>query len=151
MIYNRTSEDVEQAKKIIKEKVQKFQELTDAEKEILSRGTFTADTINRVERRQSEIRNIINDMGYWNTQISLEEWSPNDIFNVDKFKVFLDNTRFLVNAFFVYGDTPALPPVSYRWQDANAHEKILHDIDVMINDVRSNYRNCGTFEAGENI
>ena len=31
----------------------------------------------------------------------------------------------------------------------NALEKILHDLDVMINDVKSHYRQCGAFECGE--
>ena len=32
--------------------------------------------------------------------------------------------------------------------DINALEKILFDLDVMINDVKSHYRECGTFESG---
>ena len=37
----------------------------------------------------------------------------------------------------------------YYWDDINALEKILYDLDVMINDVKSHYRECGTFESGE--
>ena len=31
----------------------------------------------------------------------------------------------------------------------NDVEKILYDLDVMINNVKSHYRECGTFESGE--
>ena len=73
----------------------------------------------------------------------------NDIFNVDDFQRIIDNTNVLTQAFFVYKDTPNTPPISYHWQDVNALEKILYDLDVMINDVKSHYRECGTFESGE--
>ena len=83
------------------------------------------------------------------TPIINKTWSENDIFNVDEFQRILDNTNVLRNAFFVYKATPNTPPISYHWQDINALEKILYDLDVMINDVKSNYRECGTFYCGE--
>lgn len=49
----------------------------------------------------------------------------------------------------MYKATPNTPPVSYHYNDINALEKILYDLDVMINDVKSHYRECGTFESGE--
>ena len=88
-------------------------------------------------------------MGYWNTPITNKAWGENDIFNVDEFQRIIDNTNVLRRAFFVYKDTPNTPPISYYWDDINSLEKILYDLDVMINDVKSNYRECGTFYCGE--
>ena len=88
-------------------------------------------------------------MGYWNTPTINKTWGENDIFNADEFQRILDNTNVLRNAFFVYKDIPNTPPISYHWDDINALEKILNDLDIMINDVKSNYRECGTFESGE--
>ena len=149
MIFDRTQNDVDTAISIRKNKVQKFQELTESDINYLERGTLTISTLNRIETKQEELKNLFNDMGYWNTTITNKTWGENDIFNVDEFQRILDNTNVLRQAFFVYKATPNTPPISYYWNDINALEKILYDLDVMINDVKSNYKECGTFESGE--
>ena len=149
MIFDRTQNDVDTAIILRREKVQNFQELTESEIATLEKGTLTINTLNRIENKQDELKNLFNDMGYWNTPITNKVWGENDIFNVDEFQRILDNTNVLRNAFFVYKDTPNTPPISYHYNDINALEKILYDLDVMINNVKSHYRECGTFESGE--
>ena len=149
MIFDRTQNDVDTAIILRREKVQTFQELTESEIAILEKGTITYNTLNRIENKQEELKNLFNDMGYWNTPITNKVWGENNIFNIDEFQRILDNTNILRNAFFTYKNTPNTPPVSYHYNDINALEKILYDLDVMINDVKSHYRECGTFESGE--
>ena len=149
MIFDRTQNDVDTAIRLRREKVQKFQALTESEIATLEKGTLTINTLNRIENKQDELKNLFNDMGYWNTPMLNKVWGENDIFNVDAFQRILDNTNVLRNAFFEYKGTPNTPPVSYHYNDINALEKILFDLDVMINDVKSLYRECGTFESGE--
>ena len=158
MIFDRTQNDVDTARIIRNEKVKfdpitmqptNLDELTPSELETLTKGTFNYTDLNRIEAKQEELKTLFNNMGYWNTPITNKTWGENDIFNADEFKRILDNTNILRNAFFVYKATPNTPPISYHWQDINALEKILNDLDVMINDVKSNYRECGTFESGE--
>ena len=149
MIFDRTQNDIDTAIILRREKVQKFQALTESEIATLEKGTLTINTLNRIENKQEELKNLFNDMGYWNTPTTNKTWSENDIFNVDEFQRILDNTNVLREAFFVYKDTPNTPPISYYWDDINALEKILFDLDVMINDVKRHYRESGTFESGE--
>ena len=149
MIFDRTQNDVDTAIRLRREKVQTFQELTESEIATLEKGTLTINTLNRIENKQDELKNLFNDMGYWNTPIKNKVWGENDIFNVDEFQRIIDNTNVLREAFFVYKNTPNTPLISYHWQDINALEKILYDLDIMINDVKSHYRECGTFECGE--
>ena len=67
----------------------------------------------------------------------------------EEFDRILRNIEILRNAFFVYKDTPDIPDNNYRkYQTINDVEKIIDDLDVMINDVKSHYRECGTFESG---
>ena len=149
MITNRTQYDVDAAILLRDTKVKNFEALTETEIATLEKGTLTINTLNRIEEKQEDLKGILNDMGYWNTPITNKVWGENDIFNVVDFQRILDNTNVLRNAFFVHKDTPNTPPISYHWQDINALEKILYDLDVMINDVKSHYRECGTFESGE--
>lgn len=149
MIFDRTQNDVDTAIRLRREKVQTFQELTESEIATLEKGTLTINTLNRIENKQEELKNLFNDMGYWNTPITSKRWSENGIFNANDFQRIINNTNVLRQAFFVYKGTPNTPPVSYHYNDINALEKILIDLDVMINDVKSHYRECGTFESGE--
>lgn len=153
MIFNRTQEDVDEAIKLRNEKVKKFQELTESDIAALEKGTMTINTLNRIESKQEELKNLFNDMGYWNTPIVNKLWDNAQIFNVNEFQRILDNTNVLRQAFFVYKDTPITPPISYHFEDINSLEKILYDFDNelggMVNDVKSHYRECDTFECGE--
>lgn len=149
MIFDRTQNDVDTAILIRNTKVKKFETLTESDINYLERGTITTNTLNRIETKQEELKNLFNEMGYWNTPIINKMWSENDIFNVDEFQRILDNTNVLRNAFFVYKATPNTPPISYHWQDINALEKILYDLDVMISNVKADYRYCGEFVCGE--
>lgn len=151
MIFDRTQNDVDTAILIRSEKVKKFQELTKSDINILERGMITYNTLNRIEQKQELLKGLFNEMGYWNTSITNKSWGENDIFNVNEFQRIIDNTNVLRNAFFVYKETPNTPPVSYHYNDINALEKILFDLDVMISNVKANYRFCGEFECGELI
>lgn len=149
MIFDRTQNDVDTAILLRREKVQNFKTLTNEEISVLEKGTITYNTLNRIENKQEELKNLFNEIGYWDTSIINKVWGENDIFNVDEFQRILDNTNVLREAFFVYKDTPNTPPISYHYDDINALEKILYDLDVMINDIKSHCRECGNFECGE--
>lgn len=149
MIFDRNQNDVDTAVLLRDTKVKNFETLTESEIATLEKGMLTINAINRIENKQEELKNLFNDMGYWNTPIINKTWGENYIFNADEFQRILENTNVLRRAFFVYKDTPNTPPISYHWQDINALEKILFDLDVMINDVKANYRFCGDFECGE--
>ena len=148
MIFTRTQNDVDEAIRIRKEKVQKFQALTEDDIKFLEKGTMTLNTLNRIEQKQQELKNLFNDMGYWNTPIENKSWTNTQIFNIDDFKRILKNLDILRDAFFVYDTTPSTPPVSFHFQDINDLEKILYDMDVMISKIKGNYKICGTFICG---
>lgn len=149
MIFDRTQNDVDTAISLRDTKVKAFEELTESEIATLEKGTMTYNTINRIENKQEELKNLFNDMGYWNTPITNKMWGETDIFNVDEFQRIIDNTNVLREAFFTYTYTPNTPPVSYYFEDINALEKILNDLDVMISNIKADYRFCGDFECGE--
>ena len=150
MITNRTQYDIDTAISIRQNKVQKFLELTDEETAILERGLLTINTLNRIEDKSQELQNLINDIGYFNADVKVMVWAYSDYFKQEDFDRILDNLQKLKNAFFVYSTTPDIPNNNYRsYITINAVEKILNDLDVMINDVKRHYRECGTFESGE--
>jgi hypothetical protein len=150
MIYNRTQTDIETAKNLIETKVKTFQPLTESEIEKIERGTLTINTLNRIENKQGELRELLNAAGYWYTNISSRsrEWEYTDIFVEEDFARILKNCQILKNAFLQYFDTPKTPKVAYHFENINSIEKILFDLEKMVNEIKSNYRQCGAFECG---
>ena len=149
MNFTRTQKDVDDALKLRAEKVQTFHELTESEIEILEKGTLTYNTLNRIENKQAELKQLLNSIGYWSTSIINKAWNEKQIFNKDEFQRIVDNENILRDAFFVYSDTPKTPPVSYYYEDINSLEKILYDLEKMIENTKSFFRECDTFECGE--
>ena len=93
MIFDRTQNDVDTAILLRDTKVKNFETLTESEIATLEKGTLTINTLNRIENKQEELKNLFNDMGYWNTPTNNKTWSENDIFNVDDFHRIIDNTN----------------------------------------------------------
>lgn len=150
MIFDRTQNDVDTAILLRREKVQTFQQLTESEIATLERGTLTINTLNRIEAKQELLRELFNEMGYWDTPIITKQWDYSEFLKPEDFDRILNNVKILRKAFFIYKHTPDMPDNNYRkYQTINDVEKIIYDLDVMINDVKSHYRECGTFESGE--
>ena len=150
LIYNRTESDVEKAKRIRTEKVQTFAELTPEDIEILERGTLTINTLNRIEQKQEELKNLFEEDFYFVDEIANKHWDYTDYFKQSDFDRILLNLERLVKAYLTYTSTPNIPDGNYRkYQTINDAEKILFDLDLMISDIKSHYRECGITECGE--
>lgn len=151
MIFNRSKNDVENAVKIRDTKIKTFQNLTDDDINALERGFFTLNTIKRIQEKQTDLKGLFAEIGYYNTPIIIKEFDDTMFFSEADFQQLIDNVNFLRNAFFAFSGTPKTPPISYHYEDINAFEKILHDLDVMINYVKSLYIECGNVECGEAV
>lgn len=150
MIFDRTTEDVIAAISIRSNIVQKGEELSEDDVSTLERGTLTINTLNRIENKQAELKNILIEMGYVVSNISNSVWDFSSIFKQEDFDRILTNEQKLKDAFFVYPDTPTVSSNNYRlFSVINEVEKILADIEEMADDVKSNYRRCGVAVCGE--
>lgn len=150
MIFDRTMEDVISAISVRAEKVQKGEKLTAEDIEILERGTLTINTLNRIENKQAELKEILIEMGYGVSAMPNSVWDFSEIFKQEDFDRILTNEQKLKDAFFVYSSTPSVSINNYRlFSVINEVEKILDDIEKMTDDVKSNYRICGVTVCGE--
>ena len=158
MIFDRTQNDVDTAKFLIKEKVEfdpstmkpiNIEELTQDELEILKKGTFNYTDLNRIESKQEELKYLLNSLGYWNVNIENKQWTETEVFKIVDFERIINNTNVLHSSFYVYSNTPKIPSASYYWENINNLEKILHDLNMMIEYIQLHFKECGTFESGE--
>ena len=147
MIFDRTQEDIDTAIILRREKVQTFQELSDEETAILERGTLTVNTLNRIENKQTEIAELLSQLSR-NVEIENKNWEETQIFNRAEFQRILDNLNVLVKNFSVYSNTPNVPQISYHFEDINAIEKILFDLEELYNEALKSFIYCGTTHCG---
>lgn len=155
MIYDRTIEDVNQAKQIVENIIKikennTFEGLTDDQISTLERGMLTLTTINRIENKQTEIRELLNEAGYYNNAgDNTLDWEQGNYFMQADLERLATNSALLRNSIKVYADTPEAPKPVYHFVEINKMEKILVDLETLIGDLESNYRECGTFSCGE--
>ena len=150
MIYDRTQNDIDKAKEIILSKVNSFEELTEDDLLALERGTITQNTINRIEQKQKELYDLFIEAGYYAPEIEIKLWeNKNDFFKDADLERIIENGEILRKAFFVYTSTPERAKAIYDFTNLNAIEKLLYDLQNMLEYVVANYRECDTFECGE--
>lgn len=148
MIFNRTATDVEEAKKIRENKVKTGQPLTESEIEILERGMFTLSSINRIQDKQFELKNLINEIGYYSTPIIIKNFEETDFFTKEDFEQIINNNTKLKNAYFVLATTPLDAMPRYNYSDINKIELLLNDLEIVLEDMKSKFKRCGTFSCG---
>lgn len=148
MIFDRTLSDVTQAVEIREKKVKGGQELTESDIEILSRGFLTVETLNRISQKQSEIKEILNTMGYYNTPVVVKTWGLGDYFLKSDLENIVKNNEILRKAYYVFATTPKEAVARAHFEELNKIEKTLFDLGEMADDMMSRFRLCGTFNCG---
>lgn len=149
MIINRTASDVELAK-TLRAKIQSGNQLTDAEVLSIERGTLTINTLNRIENKMSELQTRLNLYVYMISGVIVKSWQHEDYFVHDlEITRWQNNLEILKDAFYTYTGTPNPPNSVLNYQGANDVERILFDVESILDDMISRFRECGTFECGE--
>lgn len=148
MIIDRTQKDVDLAKKIRAEKVQKFIELTADEISTLERGFITINTLNRIGNKQKEIANLLNSVGI-ETKVTAKTYVNGDDFTQTDATLLLNNNAKLRNSIAVMQTTPNNPTYLWEYNNVNAIEKILVDLEKLIITIPYMFFHCGATNCGQ--
>lgn len=137
MITDRTRNDVDNAI-AIREKIKNGESITESEILTFERGFLTINTLNRVESKQAEIAQILSENGYI-TDITTKTWDYTGVFDLIEHNRLIDNLEKLKKSFFVFKSTPDVPLYMYGYQEMNDIEKVLVDIETLVNNMTSSY------------
>lgn len=151
LVFNRTQKDVDEARHIRRDYIQKGLAINEEQREKLERGTITVNTLNRIETAQEELSNMLNSMGYYGCNAQNQKWDEYDIFQKKDFSRILKNLEMLKNSFFWFWHTPDVPELKYYYRNVNDIEKIMYDLFDMADQLKQRYRICGTFSCGEEL
>lgn len=78
------------------------------------------------------------------------EWQEGDVVYRPQWTTYLDNVQKLRDAYYTLAETGELPAPGDKlgYVGANTIEKVLADIDLLLDGMKSIYRRAGTFTAG---
>ena len=149
MIVDRTFNDVAEAD-TLRKKIQAGDALTTEEQAQFERGACTITMLNRINAKINELEDLLNGYAYMvDATLYADSKAYNGLLTAVEYNNIFANLNKLKTAFYIYPTTPNTPAYLYDFQSANNIEKILVDIESMITDMTSRFRECNTFECGE--
>ena len=125
-----------------------------------NKGFINYTDFNRIEGDIAELETLLDEVGYivttlvnktdWTAQGALASGTDN-IPTLAHMNRILGNIAELLRVYFVYPTTPNLPStMEYAtYTTFNDIEKILHDMYLMLEHMKSYFRECNTFDCGE--
>lgn len=115
------------------------------------KGCYNAVDLNRVESKVRELASRLDGYGYRNKIITYTRWKIADIVHYSDVARYLANIAMLKRIYHVYPTSPPVPTVK-QWIgyiQANAIEKILVDIESLVDLMIQTFISSGTIKSDE--
>lgn len=162
LVYDRTAEDVAEVRRLLaKLDPETGDGLTAAEQakwDAGLKGAYNFTDLNRVESAVKLLAAALTSAGYpvevtpvlKGSKAEDREWQEGDIVRWAQWTTYLDNVQRLRDAYYTLTETGQLPKPEDKlgYVGANNIEKVLADIDLLLDGMKSIYRRAGTFTAG---
>lgn len=115
------------------------------------KGTYNATDLNRVGEAMAYLAGRFRGYGYAVNVSSRTDWSMEDIPWQADMDRYLADLRTLRNALRVPSTTPDAPEsmAGLTWEKANDIERILADLEMLLNKMAVAWSYCGEIYAGE--
>ena len=133
-----------------------YNNMIEAEREEWSagmKGAYNVSDLNRVGEALNYIRDRLTEAGYLPQMafIAKTDWAVTDIPTPSDLFDYLRYVSVIREAMAQYANTPAAPEYTggLDYQEANAIEKILVDVDQLITNMRAARYYCGELFCGE--
>lgn len=151
LITDRTAQDIDRVNELA---AKAWQDMTaDERAEWMSpmKGSYNHTDLNRVEEAVAFIATELKKYGYLGRDIAVRTWSSNEIPTAEDLGRYFGNVATLRNAITVWSSTPTAPSVmnGFDVNKANALEKILLDIDQIINLMKDAWFYSGDLYSAE--
>lgn len=115
-----------------------------------SKGYYNISDLNRVESWCKYLAELLTSYGYTVSINTKTNWSIADFTYAEEMERIRSNVSKIKQAYCTYSLTPAVPDTLNRIdiEKANAIEKVLFDIDELMNKMVAEFRKSGTFNCG---
>ena len=113
------------------------------------KGCFNAIDGNRVENNTRYIADELNKLYYFNNLTTRGTWTKTSFIYLAHIERIINNINSLWKAYYTPSGSTTLPTTLTHYEHANAIEKNLNLLKLMIDDMTSSFKECGTFECME--
>ena len=138
-VYDRTQADVEYAK----------QQLALGNNKVEYKGCFNATDVNRIENNIQYLSDRLNELYYDNSLVTERDWTKESIMIASNISRIINNVSVLMNAYHTPSGADKPPETLLTYEQANALERNIFLIKVMLDNMIALFRECGTFWCGE--
>ncbi len=144
-IYDRTEADVSEAKALIEH----YKANGGMTGSTVLKGCLNARDLNRIENNTKFICKALGERYYFCDTPTVHDWSLYAIPRMANINRITSNVSKLISAYYKPPDSPSVPNNMTHYTQINDIEKNLHMLKLMIEDMDSQYKRCGTFSCGE--
>lgn len=113
---------------------------------------YNASDLNRVETATEYIAKLLKLYSYFKSDlVCKKDWLMSDFPTSSEMERYLTNIHLLIDSFYIKKDTPSLP-TNMNYLDikkANNIEKVLYDLNNLIENMISQFNYCGEIYSGE--
>lgn len=143
LIYDRTSEDLEVARGYIK----RNEPLPNDN----LKYAWDNRALNRTEEAMEYVNDIFKELGYFRNMEFKTDWFADEI-TPEQSERYIANLKTLRGYLTMPSTTPNVPNTinGMSIERANEIEKIIHDIDIVLEALQNNYIYCGVANLGQN-
>lgn len=138
-IYDRTQADVDYAREQLSKGINARE----------YKGCFNPLDANRVENNTRYIADALNRLYYFNKITTINTWYKYSFIYSAHIERIINNINTLWKAYYTPTGSAALPTTLTHYEHANAIEKNLNLLKRMIDNMESSFKECATFECGE--
>ena len=115
------------------------------------KGAYNPADLNRVENAVAYLAERLNEFGYHVDPLVTQTWNTTSIPKPADMTRYLNNVREIREAFVTLRTTPDVPASMRKltYVEANEIEQILHDVEMLVNNMVSAFSYSGDFYGGE--
>ncbi len=120
--------------------------------DMTDKAYYNATDLNRVESSTEYISKLLKLYSYFHEDLELKkDWLMTDLPTESQMKRYLLNIKSLIDAFYLFPDSPTLPETMDNLDiyKANDIEKILNDLNTLIENMISQFYYCGEVYSEE--
>lgn len=138
-IYDRTQANVDYAKSQLNSKNNEYE----------LKGCINTTDILRIENNARYLSDELNGLYYFNNIITVHSWSMSGIPYARHINRIINNVGILRDKYYTPVGAVSLPPTMLHYEHINAIEQNQYLLKKHIEDMVGHFRECGTFNCGE--
>lgn len=112
------------------------------------KGCLNVTDINRIENDIQHLSDSLSSLYYFPHAIS-KEWNTSGLLDMSDIDRIIGNVRNIISAYIQTSTAPDVPDTMLTFEQINSIEENLFLVKELIDAMVATYRNCGTFECGE--